>query len=75
VPQFVTANVVAFCAYFATFAIFFFTALYLEEVVGCSGYRIALAFLPMTILMSRRSGLAAWTSALSAILSRGVPVR
>ena len=27
VPQFATANVVAFCSYFATFAIFFFTAL------------------------------------------------
>jgi MFS family permease len=32
VPQFVTANVMAFCAYFATFAVFFFTALYLAEV-------------------------------------------
>ena len=34
VPQFTTANIVAFCTYFATFAIFFFTALYLVEVVG-----------------------------------------
>lgn len=39
VPQFATANVVAFCSYFATFAIFFFTALYLEEVAGYSGSR------------------------------------
>jgi EmrB/QacA subfamily drug resistance transporter len=51
VPAFLTANVVAFCAYFATFAVFFFTALYLEEVVGDSGYQIALVFLPMTMLM------------------------
>ena len=33
VPQFTTANIAAFCAYFGTFAIFFFTALYLSEVV------------------------------------------
>jgi predicted MFS family arabinose efflux permease len=51
VPAFATANVAAFCTYFATFAIFFFTALYLEEVVGDSGYKIALVFLPMTALM------------------------
>ena len=43
---FTTANVVAFCTYFATFAIFFFTALYLEEVSGYSGYRIALPSCP-----------------------------
>jgi predicted MFS family arabinose efflux permease len=49
--RFTTANIVAFCTYFATFAIFFFTALYLYEVVGLSGYRIALVFLPMTVLM------------------------
>ena len=59
---FLTANVVAFCAYFATFAVFFFTALYLEEVVGDSGYQIALVFLPMTVLMIAASVLAGrWT--------------
>ena len=58
VPQFATANVVAFCAYFATFAIFFFTALYLAEVAGYSGFRIALAFLPMAVLMIMSSVLA-----------------
>jgi predicted MFS family arabinose efflux permease len=64
VPEFVTANVVAFCSYFATFAIFFFTALYLEEVAGYSGYRIALAFLPMTTLMILASLLAGrWADA------------
>jgi EmrB/QacA subfamily drug resistance transporter len=62
VPRFLTANVVAFCAYFATFAVFFFTALYLAEVVGYSGYQIALVFLPMTVLMTAASLLAGrWT--------------
>jgi EmrB/QacA subfamily drug resistance transporter len=49
--RFSTANAGAFCTYFATFAVFFFTALYLFEVVGLSGYRIALVFLPLTVLM------------------------
>ena len=64
VPRFLTANVVAFCAYFATFAVFFFTALYLVEVVGDSGYQIALVFLPMTALMVLASLLAGrWSTA------------
>lgn len=64
VPAFLTANVVAFCAYFATFAVFFFTALFLDEVAGNSGYRIALTFLPMTVLMVVASVLAnRWVSA------------
>jgi EmrB/QacA subfamily drug resistance transporter len=64
VPAFVAANLVAFCAYFATFAVFFFTALYLQEVAGYSGYKIAVAFLPMTALMIAASLLAGrWTSA------------
>ncbi len=58
VAGFLTANVVAFCAYFATFAVFFFTALFLDEVVGYSGYQIALVFLPMTALMVLASVLA-----------------
>lgn len=62
VPRFLTANVVAFSAYFATFALFFFTALYLAEVVGDSGYQIALIFLPMTGVMVLASVLAGfWT--------------
>jgi EmrB/QacA subfamily drug resistance transporter len=62
VPAFLTANIVAFCAYFATFAVFFFSALYLQEVAGFSGYRIALVFLPMTTLMIVSSLLAGrWT--------------
>jgi EmrB/QacA subfamily drug resistance transporter len=62
-PQFTTSIVAAFCTYFATFAIFFFTALYLVEVVGASGYRLAGVFAPMTILMIASSVLAGrWTA-------------
>jgi predicted MFS family arabinose efflux permease len=57
------ANIAAFCTYFATFAIFFFTALYLVEVVSLSGYKLALVFLPMTVLMIIASVLAGrWTA-------------
>lgn len=38
---------VAFAAYFGTFSIFFFTALYLEVVVNASAYATAVTFLPM----------------------------
>ena len=63
VPQFTTANIAAFCTYFATFAIFFFTALYLVEVVSVSGYKLAAVFLPMTVLMIVSSVLAGrWTA-------------
>lgn len=62
-PGFATGNIAAFCTYFATFAIFFFTALYLVEVVGVSGYRLAAVFLPMTALMIVASLLAGrWTA-------------
>jgi EmrB/QacA subfamily drug resistance transporter len=65
IPQFATSNVVALVSYFATFAIFFFTALYLVVVVSASGYRIALVFLPMTVLMIIASVLAGrWTAGL-----------
>jgi EmrB/QacA subfamily drug resistance transporter len=49
--HFTIPNVVAFASYFATFAVFFFVALYMVDVVAASGYKIALVFLPMTILM------------------------
>jgi EmrB/QacA subfamily drug resistance transporter len=63
VPAFTTGNIAAFCTYFATFAIFFFTALYLVEVSGASGYKLALVFLPMTVLMIVASLLAGrWTA-------------
>jgi EmrB/QacA subfamily drug resistance transporter len=62
IPRFATPNIVAFCAYFATFAIFFFTALFLEEVTGYNGGQIAEVFLPMTALMILASLLAGrWT--------------
>ena len=51
VSRFTTPNVVAYCMYFATFAIFFFTALYLGVIAGYSAYRIAALFLPMTVAM------------------------
>jgi EmrB/QacA subfamily drug resistance transporter len=50
-PQFTVPNIVAFCTYLATFAIFFFTALYLVEVPSDSGYKIAVVFAPMTAAM------------------------
>jgi EmrB/QacA subfamily drug resistance transporter len=63
VARFATPNVVAFCAYFATFAIFFFTALFLVEVSGFNGYKIAEVFLPMMVLMIGGSLLAGrWAS-------------
>jgi MFS family permease len=59
---FTVPNIVAFCTYFSTFAIFFFTALYLNQVLAASGYRIALVFAPMTVLMIASSVLAGyWT--------------
>ncbi|MGN6473204.1 MAG: MFS transporter [Mycobacteriales bacterium] len=76
--RFRAALAVAFAAYFGTFSIFFFSALYLEEVVGYSGYRTALLFLPMTVcmvagavagsrLVVHRMG--RWTMALGAMLA------
>jgi EmrB/QacA subfamily drug resistance transporter len=60
--HFTVPNIVAFCTYTATFAIFFFTALYLVEVPQDSGYKIALVFLPMTFLMIGASIVAGyWT--------------
>jgi EmrB/QacA subfamily drug resistance transporter len=50
-PGFTVPNIVAFCTYLATFSIFFFTALYLVEVPSDSGYKVALVFAPMTVLM------------------------
>jgi EmrB/QacA subfamily drug resistance transporter len=62
--NFAVPNVVALCAYFSTFAIFFFTALYLSSVLNDSGYRIALVFAPMTAAMILASVFAGyWTGA------------
>ncbi len=38
---------VAFAAYFGTFSIFFFTALYIDVVANASAYQTAVTFLPM----------------------------
>lgn len=46
-PTFTGANLVAFLAYFGLFAIFFFTALYLQIVVGQSAAELAAQFAPM----------------------------
>ena len=40
-PPFAGSNFVAFVAYFGTFSIFFFTALYLQVVVNVSAYQAA----------------------------------
>jgi len=56
---FTGSNFVAFVAYFGTFSIFFFTALYLQVVVGASAYQAAVDFLPMAaglIIVSALTG-------------------
>jgi EmrB/QacA subfamily drug resistance transporter len=50
-PPFGGAIVVAFCTSFGIFSIFFFTALYLQEVIGYSAYKLAVVFIPMAIAM------------------------
>jgi EmrB/QacA subfamily drug resistance transporter len=57
-PAFSGALIVAFATYFGIFAIFFFTALYLQEVVGYSAYRVAMLFIPMAVAMIFSSMLA-----------------
>ena len=42
---------VSFAMFFGIFSIFFFTALYLQEVLGYSGGRIAAAFAPMAVTL------------------------
>jgi EmrB/QacA subfamily drug resistance transporter len=42
---------VAFAVYFGVFSIFFFTALYLDIVVGYSGWQMAGVFAPMALLI------------------------
>jgi hypothetical protein len=56
---FAGSNFVAFAAYFGTFSIFFFTALYLQVVANDSAYQTAIDFLPMAaglILASALTG-------------------
>ena len=46
-PPFAGSNFVAFAAYFGTFSIFFFTALYLQVVANATAYQTAVDFIPM----------------------------
>lgn len=55
---FLGSNFVAFAAYFGTFSIFFFTALYLQVVAGASAYQTAVDFLPMAVALVAGSVLA-----------------
>jgi EmrB/QacA subfamily drug resistance transporter len=64
VPTFAGATAVGFATSFGLFAVFFFSALYLQVVAKFSGWRIALEFVAMTVAMvaaGRVAGL--WTGA------------
>ncbi len=63
-PAFSSATAVAFATSFGLFAVFFFTALYLQVVAHFSGWRVALVFVPMAVTMVG-AGLTAgaWTAA------------
>lgn len=50
-PAFAGSTFLAFVIYFGVFSIFFFTALYLQVVVGASAYQTAVDFLPMAASM------------------------
>jgi len=50
-PAFAGSTVLAFTSYFGIFSIFFFVALYLEEVGSTSPFSLALDFIPMTVGM------------------------
>jgi EmrB/QacA subfamily drug resistance transporter len=50
-PAFSGALIVAFVSYFGIFSIFFLTALYLQEVLAYSAFRIATLFVPMAVAM------------------------
>jgi MFS family permease len=62
-PAFSGANAIAFAVNFGVFAIFFFTALYLEVITGFSGYGIALSFLAMAgAMVAAAAGSALWVA-------------
>ena len=50
-PAFATSTIIAFTAYFGTFAIFFMVALYLQVVVSVSPLGLALNFVPLAVGM------------------------
>ena len=64
-PAFTVANLVAFATNFALFAVFFFTALYLQLVAGFSGWQIALQFISLAAAMAVAGPLAGWWTARS----------
>src|SRR5204862_4872723 len=51
IGTFTGATAVGFATSFGLFAVFFFSALYLQVVANFSGWRIALEFLAMTLAM------------------------
>ena len=51
IPTFSGATIVGFATSFGLFAVFFFTALYLQIVANFSGWRIALEFTAMALAM------------------------
>jgi EmrB/QacA subfamily drug resistance transporter len=62
-PAFAVSNLVAFTTNFALFAVFFFTALYLQLVAGFSGWQIAMQFLSLAFAMGIAGPLAGrWTA-------------
>src|SRR5207302_8957378 len=61
--RFVGANLVAFATNFGVFAVFFFTALYLQLVGNFSGWEIALQFVAMAVAIVVAAPLAGrWTA-------------
>ncbi len=50
-PAFASSSIIAFTAYFGTFAIFFMVALYLQVVVSVSPLGLALDFVPLAVGM------------------------
>ncbi len=64
IPTFAGATAVAFATSFGLFAVFYFTALYLQVVAHFSGWRIAREFVAMTVAMVIAGRLAGiWTAA------------
>jgi MFS family permease len=51
-PTFTAANIAAFATSFGIFAVFFFTALYLQLVASFSGWKIALEFVGMAVAIA-----------------------
>jgi EmrB/QacA subfamily drug resistance transporter len=63
-PTFSGATAVGFATSFGLFAVFFFSALYLQVVANFSGWRIALEFVAMTVAMVVAGRVAAiWVAA------------